>query len=211
MSKQDGILIIGFGGHGKVVLSTLLAAKQKVLGFLDDNLATHSANIWGYKVLGTISLLNEFSHCRAVCAIGNNQIRKKICDSYPEISWKTVVHPRAYVHESVSIGNGTVIFAGAVVQPDCVIGDHVILNTNSSVDHDCQIGNFVHIAPGVSLAGNVHIDEGSFLGIRSCVIPNVSVKKWTTIGAGGVVINEIPAYTFAKGIPAKRYKTITGI
>lgn len=211
MSKQDQILIVGFGGHGKVVLSTLLAAKKKVLGFLDDNIATHGTSLWGYRVLGAIERLNEFSDYKAVCAVGNNAVRKKIHDRYPNISWQSIVHPRAYVHESVLIGKGTVVFAGAIVQPDCVIGDQVIINTNSSIDHDCQIQNFVHIAPGVSLAGNVCIDEGSFLGIGSCVIPNTCVKKWAVIGAGGVVTSEIPDYTLAKGIPAKVYKNITRI
>ena len=114
-----------------------------------------------------------------------------------------MVHPTAWVDASVVPGAGTVEFAGAMIQPGTVIGEHVIINTSASVDHDCVLGNFVHIAPGTHLAGNVRIDEGSFMGIGSAAIPGVRIGAWTTVGAGAVVVRELMDKVVAYGVPAK--------
>src|SRR5262249_58040314 len=111
--------------------------------------------------------------------------------------------PTAWVHPSVTIGAGTVIFAGAVIQPDATIGAHVIVNTRASIDHDCVLGDFVHVAPGVGLAGNVTLEEGAFLGIGAAAVPGSRVGAWATVGAGGVVIQPIAAGVTAVGVPAR--------
>ncbi len=205
MSDKNEIIIIGAGGHGKVVLSTLLSMGKKVRGFVDDNPNLLHTKILGYPVLGNRSLLIEKNQA-AILTIGDNQIRKKFAAMYPHLNWQTAIHPTAYVHESVTIGQGSVVFAGAIIQPDSMIGEHTIINTAVSIDHDCRIENFTHLAPGVHLAGHVTLGEGCFLGMNSCVIPTQSVGAWSTIGAGSVVVKNIDANVFAKGVPARIYK-----
>ena len=90
-----------------------------------------------------------------------------------------------------------------MIQPDTSVGDHCIVNTGATIDHDCQIDNYVHISPGVNLAGGVRLGEGVFCGIGGKAITGVTVGKWTTIGAGGVIINDLPEYSLAVGVPAK--------
>ncbi len=79
----------------------------------------------------------------------------------------------------------------------------MIINTGITIDHDCKIGDFVHLAPGVNLAGGVLVEEGSFLGINSSVIPYKRIGKWVTVGAGGAVIQDVPEFTTVVGVPAK--------
>lgn len=208
MQDQDKhhIIIIGAGGHSKVVLSTLLAMDEKVLGFVDDDPKLINAEVAGYKILGNSTILHNMSGQAAILGIGSNQLRQKFASIYSHLNWKTAIHPSAYVHESAKVGCGTVVFAGAVIQPDSVIGKHVIINTAASIDHDCQIQDYAHIAPGSHLAGGVNIKEGSFIGIKSCAIFGVSVGKWSKLGAGSVIVHSIVDYACAKGVPAKVYK-----
>lgn len=201
---MSGVVVAGGGGHAKVVLSTLLAAGFSVQGILDDNEERWGQRIFGVPILGPLEMLREGSFPRAVIAIGDNRARQKIAQGFAGCcEWVTAVHPHAFVHQSVQIGQGTVVFAGVVIQPDTIIGEHVILNTGVTVDHDCVIGNFVHLAPGVHLAGSVVVEEGSFLGIGSAVIPRKRVGRWATVGAGAVVIRDVPPLTTVVGVPAK--------
>ena len=199
---MSGVLVVGAGGHAKVVIATLLAAGQTVAGLLDDQPSRWGSAVLGYPVLGGLEQL-EKAGSRAILAIGNNRARQTISERYPSVVWVSAVHPSAVVHSSVRPGAGSVIFAGAVVQPDSSIGRHVIVNTAATVDHDCVLEEYVHLAPGSHLAGQVRLEQGAFLGIGSLAAPGVRVGAWSTVGAGGVVIRDLPPHSVAVGIPAR--------
>ncbi len=206
MIDKNSIIIIGAGGHSKVVLSTLLAMGKPVAGFVDDNTALIKSEILGYPVLGKISFLADRPNQAAIIGVGDNAIRKKLAITHAHLQWQTAIHPSATIHESVKIAAGSVIFAGVIIQPDSSVGEHTIINTAATIDHDCHIGNFAHIAPGSNLAGGVNIGEGTFIGINSCVIPTVTIGDWSILGAGSVVVKNIQARVVAKGVPAEAYK-----
>ncbi|GAA4018258.1 acetyltransferase [Deinococcus rubellus] len=199
---MSGILVVGAGGHAKVVIATLLAAGETVEGLLDDQPSRWGSMVLGYPVLGSLEQL-EKPDSRAILAIGNNRVRQTLSERYPEMAWVSAVHPNSVVHSSVRLGAGSVIFAGAVVQPDTTIGNHVIVNTAATVDHDCVLEDYVHIAPGTHLAGQVRLEQGAFLGIGSAAAPGVRVGAWATVGAGSVVIRDLPPHCVAVGVPAR--------
>lgn len=202
MIDSQSLIIIGAGGHAKVVLSVAVLSAEKMCGYLDDNPTLLHQMMSGYPVLGDTTGLKSHDGV-AVFGLGNNLLRKKIADEYTTTRWKTLIHPTAYIHPSAKIGKGTVIFAGAVIQPDAIIGDHCIINTGATIDHDCVIGDYVHLAPGVHLAGGVKVAEGTFMGIGSVATPYVQIEEWAQVAAGGVVINNVPAKTTVMGVPAK--------
>lgn len=202
VSNIGRLVVVGAGGHAKVVIATARAAGWDVRAVLDESPQTHGSEILGVKVVGDTGALGDLEAEGAVIAIGDNRTRKRLSERL-DGNWVSIVHPAAVVHESVSIGGGTVVFAGVVIQPETVIGNHVIVNTSASIDHDCRIGSFSHIAPGTNLAGDVRIGEGAFLGIGTRAIPGAWVGEWATIGAGGVVIGQIPGLVTAVGVPAK--------
>jgi len=201
-------IIIGAGGHAKVVAATALDLGIIIDGIYDDDPEKWGTSILGMPVLGPPSDMKKRGSLKAVLAIGDNATRKRFADSFNGCEWVTLIHPDAFVHPSVAVGKGTVIFAHAVIQPDAILGDHCIINTGATVDHDCTIGDFCHIAPGVNLAGDVRIGEGVFLGIGSSVIVGKNIGEWTTVGAGGVVTTDIPSHSVAVGIPARTLKRI---
>ncbi len=204
MSK--GCLIIGAGGHAKVIADILHCQGVKVLGFVDDNPNLVGQTILGLPVVGLIGHWANFEPSSVILGIGSNAARRAVAErleTSAELPWITAIHPSAIIAKSVRIGNGTVIMAGAVINPDTVLGQHVIINTASSVDHDCTIGSYVHIAPGTHVAGGVSIGSEAFLGIGTSVIPNRKIGENAIIGAGAVVISDIPPNVTAVGVPAK--------
>jgi UDP-perosamine 4-acetyltransferase len=201
------VWVFGSGGHSKVVIDTLRASgTYEVAGALDDDPERWGTDVLGVPVLGGPSpeAIARFGIDWAVIAIGSNRSRAAISKRFSGgPSWASVVHPRAYVAPGVRIGAGTVIFAGAIVQPGAILGDHVILNTGCSIDHDCIIDDFSHVAPGAHLCGRVRVGRGAELGAGSSVTPGRTVDAWSIVGAGGVVVRDIPAGVTAKGVPAR--------
>jgi len=201
MSLPDNIVIVGAGGHAKVVIATVRAAGGEVAAAYDDDERRWGKQILGVTVKGPISS-DEIGDAPAIIAIGNNRARQSIAARL-HARWVSVCHPSTTVHPSVALGPGTVIFAGGVIQPDTSLGAHSILNTAASVDHDCVIGDFVHIGPGVHLCGGVTIDEGVLLGVGAKVAPNVAIGCWSTAGAGAVCVVDVPRSTTVVGVPAR--------
>lgn len=195
------MVVVGAGGHAKVVVATALAAGFVVRVVIDDDPELWGGRLLGIEVRGPV-ILEGVKGQAGVLAIGDNRTRKGVAERL-DLKWTTVVHPSAIVHSSAQLGEGTVVFAGAVIQPETVVGRHAIINTGASVDHDCILGDFVHVAPGARLAGDVVLDEGVLLGIGSCTVPGVRVGAWARIGAGGAVICDLPGGVTAVGAPAR--------
>lgn len=196
---KGNIVVIGAGGYAKVVISTLRTNDCSIGAVFDDDSSLWGTELLGVPVRGPIAMAqSEFE--LGIIAIGDNAARKRIARRL-NLHWLTLVHSAAWVDPDAKLGTGTVVFAGAVIQPSGVVGEHVIVNTSASVDHDCVVKDFCHIAPGVHLGGNVQIDEGAFLGIGSSVIPGRKVGAWTTVGAGAVVVRDLPECVVAYGVP----------
>jgi sugar O-acyltransferase (sialic acid O-acetyltransferase NeuD family) len=195
------VLIIGAGGHAKVVIATLQAGGRTVDGILDDRRSLQGTSILGVPVIGTTERASTFRHLDAIVAVGDNEIRRALVERL-NLEWTVAIHPASIIHPDVTIGAGTVVFAGAVIQPGAWVGAHVIINTSASIDHDCQIGAFCHVAPGAHLGGTVVVAEGAFVGIAAVVLPNIKIEEWAQLGGGAVAIRNVGARCVAVGIPA---------
>jgi sugar O-acyltransferase (sialic acid O-acetyltransferase NeuD family) len=201
--KKRTVTIVGAGGHGKVVISTLLSCDYAVSHVLDDDPDKIGSSLLGVPVVGPVAKYLDNLQQAAIQAIGDNKTRCALARKHRDVDWITVVHRHAYVDPTVELGAGTVVFAGAVIQSEARIGRHAIVNTGATIDHDCRIGDYCHIAPGAHLAGDVSVGEGSLIGVGSLVNPGLNIGAWSTTGAGGVVITDLPGNVTAVGIPAK--------
>jgi len=194
------LVVIGTGGHAKVVVDACWAAGWTVLGTADRRDSRHT--VFGLPHLGPPEELEP--GVRAVIAVGSNAARRDIARGLDgRLSWASVVHPAATVSSEASVEEGAVVFAGAVVQPDTVVGRHAILNTGCRVDHDNEIGAFCHVAPGAVLAGTVTLGEGVFVGAGAVVTPNRTLGEWCTVGAGGVVVRDTQPGLIYVGVPSR--------
>ena len=191
-------VIIGAGGHGRVVLDILRAANLfDDYVFQDSDPEKWGTSLCGYPIVG---VLQDVSVDVRIIAIGDNRTRLQ------RTAWSTrliaAIHPRA-LYLGDTIGDGAVMAAGAIACVGTRIGKVAILNTGCIVDHECVIGNGAHICPGAKLAGHVTVGEGAFVGIGATVIQGVKIGDWATVGAGAVVIRDVPAGATVVGCPAK--------
>lgn len=206
MPDLNNLLVIGGGGHAHVIADAAHAARRyKQICLLspgpvvlkeDPRFSTHLGDLdvekfppgsWG-----------------SIVAIGDAAIREQ---KQSELLMKgyqlsTIVHPSAYVSESATIGQGTVILAGAVVQTSTSLSEGVIINNNATVDHHCSVDRFTHICPGVSIAGGNRIGARCTIGTGASVRPNCTIADDTMIGAGSAVVGDLASGTWA-GVPAK--------
>lgn len=201
-ANRDGVIVVGAGGHGKVVVATLQAAGQRVVEVWDDD-PQRWRPLLGTPVRGPIAQRAEECEGRpAILGVGDNRTRQHLANRLC-LEWIPVVHPAACVDPSVSLGVGTVVFAGAVIQPDTTLGEHGIVNTGATVDHDGRVGDFVHLGPGAHLAGDVQVEEGALLGVGVAVIPGLVIGAWSRVGAGAVVTGNIASEDTVVGVPAR--------
>ena len=141
------LIVIGAGGHGKVLIATARAAGQQVIRVLDDDPLRIGNEFCGLTVEGPIkSALTNSAEAEVIVAIGDNRARSLLAASIG-LPFATIVHPFSWISSDVKLKEGTVVFAGAVVQSSARIGRHCVLNTSCSVDHACSIGDFAQIAP----------------------------------------------------------------
>jgi sugar O-acyltransferase (sialic acid O-acetyltransferase NeuD family) len=199
---ENKITLFGASGHCKVIIDILQNCNIAIGVIIDDNPNVKSIlekSVLLSNKIDTGTLKN------VIVAIGNNRIRKLIV-SRLEDTFSKAIHPRSTVSPYVKIDVGTVVMAGVIINPDVEIGKHCILNTAAVIEHDCIIEDFVHISPNVSLAGGVHVGEGTHIGISATVIQEIKIGKWVTIGAGTVIINDIPDYAVVVGNPGKIIK-----
>lgn len=116
----------------------------------------------------------------------------------------TIAHPSAQIASNAVIGEGSQFMAGAIVNPETIIGKQCIINTKASVDHECILGDGVELAPGATLCGIVKADINVWICAGATVLPRISIGADAIVGAGAVVIQDVPAGATVVGVPATR-------
>jgi UDP-perosamine 4-acetyltransferase len=208
------VLILGAGGHGKVVLDILrTAGEHRVVGFIDADRSLADTCVSGVPVLGASNLLPKLRGRAkgAVVAIGDNHTRRSCAAMVSEHGFELInaIHPSAVVSPAAKLGRNVVICAGACVCVEVMLGDSVIVNTNAVVDHECDVAEAAHICPGGLLAGRVRVGAGALIGLGAKVIQCRTVGANAIVGAGAVVIEEVPDGATVVGVPARVIKLAT--
>lgn len=208
MSKD--VVIIGAGGHAKVIADIIIKSGDNLLGFLDDNIELDTIIIEDYMIMGKVEDCIKISEINPdacfIIAIGNNQTRKKIAETYKDINYYTAIHPSSQIAIDVEIAEGSSIMANTCINSSAKIGKHCIINTASIVEHDNQINNYVHLSPNVTSCGTVTIGELTHIGAGTTIKNNINITAECIIGAGAVVVKEIEEKGTYVGVPAKKIK-----
>ena len=198
------VVIIGAGGHAKVIADIVLLSGDNLIGFLDDSREKQGLIIFkDYKVIGKISDADKYQDSYFIIAIGDNARRAEISEDL-KVKYYTAIHPKAIIADTVKIGEGTAVMAGAVINPSTKIGNHCIINTSCSIDHDNTIRDFVHISPGAHLAGTVYIEEYTWICAGATVSNNINISSDIIVGAGATVLKNLSVAGTYVGTPARR-------
>lgn len=207
------VLVIGGGGHGRVVVEALLAAGAEVAGVVDPHPSVAALLPDGVPWLGGDEALSAYKPEDYLLANGVGGIgephRRDVFVRLSAIGYSfiRVRHPAASIARAgVVLGEGSQIMAGAVIQPGARIGADTIVNTRAAVDHDCRVGEHCHIAPGAVLCGDVTVGPGTHVGAGAVLIQGVVVGSFSIIGAGSVILRDVPdrVVVYSKDIRQER-------
>ncbi len=205
--SSEPVVIVGAGGHGKVLLDICRASSREVAGFLDEN-PSLPPSIHGTPIIGTDDMLDDATFVAShsfVLGVGDIGVRKslnsRLLDANAPLA--TLIHPSAVISEFVTIGAGSTVHAGSIVNIDTIIGMHCVINTGASVDHDCVLADGVQISPGARLAGGVRCEENVFIGTGAAVLPNVVIGKNSIVGGGSSAAKNVPENVTVFGVPAR--------
>lgn len=210
MNCIEKILILGGGGHAKVVVSILKKRRDfEIVGYTDNE---DFGPVLGVPYLGRDEVLKElkarYARCAAVLGIGylgNSDLREQLAEKLRAIGFvmPAIISPQAVINEGVVIGDGTVVMDGVIINVGTRIGRYAILNTRASIDHDCEIDDFVHIAPGATLGGGVRVGARTLVGIHAAVLQYKTIGERCIIGAGAVVVHDCLQPGTYMGVPAR--------
>ena len=202
---KNKLLIIGAGGHGRVIADIAeRMGRYEAVAFLDDAVPAEQLP---HPYMGSCAdaehFLNDYDF---IVAIGNGSVRKQLMEDLAAMGadMATVIAPETVIGAQVQIGEGTVIMPGVIVNTGTRIGRGVILNTASSVDHDCVVEDYCHVAVGAHLCGTVRVGKQTWIGAGATVINNVNICDECLIGAGAVVVKNIVEADTYVGVPARR-------
>lgn len=204
---HKNVVIIGAGGHAKVIADIIKKSGDKVVGFLDDNIPEETKIIDNCKILGKTRdckfLQQDDKSLYFIIAIGNNYIRKNIYERYT-LNYYTAIHPSSVIGMEVTIGEGTVIMANTSINPNTKIGKCCIVNTGAILEHDNEIGDYVHVSPNATLCGTVNVGDFTHIGAGATIKNNINITEDCVIGAGAVVVKNIEEEGIYVGVPAER-------
>ena len=210
--KMQQAIIFGGDHQGKIVLEILRSQKNvTVEGFLDDDISKHGTVINGLPVLGGMewAKANVDRPLAAIVAIGNNDARITIGNQLRGFGVKLInaIHPSAVIMSGTSIGSGNLICAGSIIVTGACLGDDIVVNHGAIVDHDSILHSGAYLSPNVT-AGCVSVGRGAFIGIGTTLVPNVTIGDGCIVGAGSLVLSDLPPRVLAFGSPAKVIKEL---
>lgn len=209
--KQIPIILLGAGGHAKVVVDLLHALDHRILGVCDPELANRGVAQWrGLPVLGNDEIIEEhqpdsIALANGIGSLPNSQLRRRLHQRFKRIGYRfiTLVHPSSVLGSGVELGEGVQIMAGTIIQADTKFGNDAIVNTGVRIDHESVIGDHVHVAPGAVLSGNVMVADGCHIGPGAVVIQGIKLGQGAVVGAGTTVLSDLPAQCQLTGQPPR--------
>ncbi len=209
------LIIIGASGFGREV-AWLVERINRVnptwtlLGFIDDNEELQGKTVNGYRVLGKTDDVIRYPEAFFVCAVGASKTRERIItrvkEVNPSIKFGTVIDPSVETSDLVTVGEGSIICAHTIITVNIQIGNHVIINLDCTIGHDAILKDFVTLYPSVNVSGITNIGHAVELGTGMQIIQGKSVGDYSIVGAGAVVVKDIPEKCTAVGSPAKPIK-----
>lgn len=214
MSKP--VIILGVGGHAKVLIDALRLYSTTILGATDADPAKEGQTVLGVPVLGDDAELGKHATgavllVNGIGAVRVHPLRRQVFERYSGAGYQfaNVVHPSAIVAQDVVLEEGAQVMAGVVIQPGSRIGRNAVINSGAVVDHDCTIESHVHVAPGATLSGNVRVGAGAHVGTGATVIQGISIGRDSLVAAGAVVNCDVPDGATVAGVPAREMKATT--
>jgi UDP-perosamine 4-acetyltransferase len=194
------VVILGGGGHARVVIDALRCAGYVIAGVIDPKDDVEETLPDDITWLGKDLSRARPGEVQVAIGVGSIDVgaknpRPMVFNEAKSAGFELLSfrHPSAIVAGDVELGEGAQIMAGAILQPGVRLGVNCIVNTGVRLDHDCWIGDHVHIAPGAVLSGTVAVGDGCHLGTGAVVIQNIRIGAEAMIAAGAIITRDVRA------------------
>lgn len=206
---ETPVIILGAGGHARVLADCLLLGGRQILGFTSPQARPDLAPAIAW--LGDDSLLDRLDPAgvelvNGVGSTGTTRTRRQLFAHWSGKNRRFAVvrHPSAQLAAlRVRLGQGCQLLAGCVIGPDVQLGDNVLVNSRAVVEHDCQVGDHCHVASGAVVCGGCDIGDGVHIGAGATIIQGVTIGNGAIIAAGSVVIEDVEPLTLVAGVPGQ--------
>jgi sugar O-acyltransferase (sialic acid O-acetyltransferase NeuD family) len=204
--------VYGAGGHGRAVAEVIRRqGRYRIACVLDDH--QQPPDVLGAAWIGgaeKLASLHQNGIHDGFIAIGDNAARARVTAGASAAGFElvTVIDPSAIVASDARVGAGTALMPMSYAGASARVGRGSIVNTCATVDHDCVLGDFAHISAGVHMTGGCLIGDFAFVGVSASFGRPVTVGEGTIIGAGAVVLVDLPAHVVAAGVPARVLRTL---
>lgn len=211
----ENAIIVGTGGVGRALrcfiddINRSRPAQRplwRLIGFLDDDPNKAGHRIGDIPVLGPIDACKNYGDTWFFLGIGDPGQRCGVLErllAEPACAIAGLIHPRAYIGGTTTIGPGTIVYPGAVIDPDVSIGTGVLINQNATIGHDAVAEDFATLAPGVHIGGAVRLGHRCNIGIGASVIQGLTIGRDAVVGAGAAVVRDVAPGATVVGVPAK--------
>jgi UDP-perosamine 4-acetyltransferase len=206
------VVLVGAGGHARVLLSLLKLQQRPVLALLDDDTSLHGKPLGQdtLTVSGGLEGITQYppDSVELVNAIGSAHrptTRQTVYEKYSKAGYAfaTLIHPAAVIASEATIESGVQVMAGAVIQTNATLKANGLINTAASIDHDTIVGSHTHIAPGATICGGVTIGPCCHIGAGATVVQGVIIGRSVVVGAGATVLGNVPDEQIVAGTPAR--------
>lgn len=210
---NSAAVIIGAGTQGQVYASYLKEAGVNIIGFMDDDINLIGKKVIDIPVLGTYedlfttkfkSMVND-----VYCPIGVNSVRVNYLSSLKKEGYgiPSFIHHTVSIAPDVTIGEAVYMLAGNIVMPHTKIGNYIMINMDSTIAHHVVLEDGVFMSSGVNIGALINVREKAYIGMGVTIMTGVEeVGKECLIGAGTVVIKNVPEYATVVGNPARVIK-----
>ena len=215
MNSGYPVIIVGGGGHAKVVLDILLQRHYRIAGIADPQQPL-TLPLSEYPWLGDDASVLQYppDHVVLVNAVGsvrNSHKRQTLYERYHNLGYRflSLQHNSSVVSPlSVQHGQGLQVLAGAVVNACISLGENIIINTGAVIEHDCYIGDHTHVAPGAVVCGGCRIGRGVHIGAGAVVNQGLLIGDGAVVASGAAVIKDVQSHTLVAGVPAVLKKSL---
>lgn len=206
------VVLLGAGGHARVLLSLLSMHTRQIAAVLDDDPSLHGKRMGqtGLEILGGLDQVkryqpNEIELVNAIGSAHRPSARQAVYEQMIEQSYRfaTLWHHHAIIACEAFIEPTSQIMASATIQAGAQVHANTLINTGAAIDHDTTIGKHTHVAPGVTVCGNVTIGPGCHIGAGATVVQGITIGPGVVVGAGATVLKNVAAGQTVVGTPAK--------